>query len=317
VEEVLADPEIKDDIKDRIRLVQRVRAFGENHMGLRPSRGYGTFIEIQGDAVAYVVSACPKERLAPFLWRFPIVGEFPYKGFFRRAEAEMEKAEMEAKGYDAHLSAASAFSALGWFSDPLYSSMLRMEPIDLIYTIFHEMVHGTVFFPDQVDFNEQVATLIGWEGVLAFTSSEHGKDSPESKRVRDAIEDEKQVARFLSWAYDRLVDYYSRPIAVSQKIAGRDGVFEEIRNGAISLLPELRTPRYGRLPAISWNNATLMAFWRYRYDTGPLGSLYEREGRDLQYLIQILKKWLETGWNPKELLEKGSPALPPPRTSPS
>ena len=316
VGEVLADPSVDAGVKDRIRLVQEVRAFGENHLGLRTSHAYETFIEIQGDAVAYVVSACPKDRLEPYLWRFPIVGQFPYKGFFRREEAEEEKTALQEEGLDAHLSAASAYSALGWFSDPLYSSMLRMEETALAYTILHEMVHRTIFFRDQVDFNEQLATLVGWQGTVALMESVHGKDSKEARRVSYIIEDERRLGDFLRWAHERLADFYALPMDSSEKIGRREAVFGEIRAKALALLPEFRTDRYLGLAQMVWNNASLLAFWRYRYNTAELEALYERLGGDLRRLVEMVKSWREKGQDPRQTIERDLSIAPSPLPAP-
>jgi len=57
----------------------------------------------------YVVSACPKDRLAPVTWWFPIVGRMPYLGFFDLNSARVEKKELEAKDLDVSLGSAEAY----------------------------------------------------------------------------------------------------------------------------------------------------------------------------------------------------------------
>jgi predicted aminopeptidase len=304
VEEALKDPTLTSDLKEGIRLVQQVRAFGEDRLGLIPSGAYRSFIKIEGDVVAYVISASPKDRLEPYLWCFPVVGSFPYKGFFRLDEAQAEKQDLEEMGYDTYLCGAAAFSSLGWFSDPLYSSMLRMDPLDLIYTVLHEMVHATVFFPDHVDFNEQLATLVGWRATVTFTETVYGSASPRAHRARDAMEDEIRMGKFLTWAYDRLAAFYASPLSVDERLRQRERVFEEIRARLEKELQSLSTARFSALKGVVWNNASLLALWRYRYDTGLLESLYEQLGRDLRALMTTVKRWRKLELDPQAALNK-------------
>ena len=302
VEEVLADPAVDAGIKERIRLVQRVRAFGESELDLGSSKSYTSYVEVEAKAVAYVVSASPKDRLEPYLWRFPLVGRFPYKGFFVLEDAREEEEELRNSGYDTHLSAASAFSALGWFSDPLYSPMLRMDEMDLIYTILHEMVHTTAFFPDHVDFNEQLATFVGWQGTMAFLKSERGGNSPGAELAWQAIQDERRVSQFLALAHDRLSTWYALPLSPEEKVSRREEHFQEIRAEAAALLPRLATRRFSGLEAFPWNNASLLALYRYRYDVGALEALSERMAGDLKALVTLVQSWRERGLDPAETL---------------
>ena len=304
VSEILDDPDTDPVIKQRIRLVQEVRRFGVEELGLRPSKAYRSYIEIDGNVVAYVASASRKDRLEPFYWTFPVVGRFNYKGFFHRKDAEAQLEKLKAEGYDTYLGGASAYSSLGWFSDPLYSSMLRMDEIDLVYTILHEMVHGTVYFPDETDFNEQLATLAGWEGALAFWTSERGPDSPEAKRTEKAIETEKRMAAFLSQAHDLLSAYYDSPITRSEKIEERGRIFTEIEERLDAVCPFLTPQRCAALQAMTWNNASVLALWRYRYDTGRLEELYERLGRNPKALIETTGGWLDRGIAPVAALRE-------------
>jgi predicted aminopeptidase len=252
--------------------------------------------------VAYVVSAAPKDDLVPYLWRFPIVGSFPYKGFFRIEDARKQRNILESEGYDAFLSGAAAFSALGWFSDPLYSSMLEMDQIQLVYTILHEMVHGTVYFPSHADFNEQLATFVGWNGALAFTRFTYGRDSMQVRHAEAVIRDEKTLADFITWAHARLSLFYALPIPREDKISGRKRVFDEIRDEFELYLTKFGSERFSALKAIPWNNASILSLWRYRYDTGHLEDLYAHVGSDPNALMALVKTWRENRVDPQKAL---------------
>jgi predicted aminopeptidase len=303
VDETLADPAVDPVVKEKIRLVQRVRVFGETWMRLRTSDAYTTYIETEGDFVAYVVSAAPKDRLEPYLWRFPLVGSFPYKGFFRLKDARAAKRTLADRGYDTHLSGAVAYSSLGWFSDPLYSSILRLDEIDLIYTILHEMVHATTFFSSQVDFNEQFATFVGWQGTIAFLKMT-GNHAESVERVAWIVQDEKRLSQYLERAHGLLSTLYSLPVSKAEKVDRRSAILNELEGSFHRIYPEFKTPRFSALKGLEWNNASFLGLWRYRYDIGSLDRLHHCLGADLQMLISTAREWQESKRDPNVALEQ-------------
>jgi predicted aminopeptidase len=317
LEDVLADPAVSSLTRERIRLVQAVCEFGEKELGLRSGKSYRSFIQVEGPVVAYVVSACPKDRFEPYTWRFPVVGSFPYKGFFRLEDARREKDNLERMGYDTHLSGASAFSALGWFSDPIYSPMLDMDEAELAYTIFHELVHATVFFHDQVDFNEQLATLVGWQSALKFFEGRSEEGSLQASRIKGIIEAEQALCGLLEELRGTLLSLYVSEVGLEEKLQERKKIFAQAKAQVNSLAAKHKSTKLEALARMEWNNASFLAMWRYRYDVGELNSLYLKSGGDLKGLVRMIISWREQGLDPaKQLREKlkemGGPAKTPP-----
>jgi len=297
LEHVLADPNVSEFLKERIRLVQEVCEFAGKDLGLKTAKSYRSFIEIQGPVVAYVVSACLKHRLEPYLWRFPLVGSFPYKGFFNLEEAKKEKTLLETKGLDTHLTGATAFSALGWFADPIYSSMLRLQDIDLCYTIFHELVHATVFFQDQVEFNEQLATFVGWQAALLFFQ-EKKKDLHKTEKIIEILKEEQALAELLGELKDELDGLYASQMELEYKLQRRKEIFEKAKRRLSHLGKTFGGGRLEALAAMDWNNASFLALWRYRYDVGELNKLFSKLGGELRALLRMVVSWQENGFDP-------------------
>jgi predicted aminopeptidase len=182
--------------------------------------------------------------------------------------------------------------------------MLLMDDIDLVYTILHEMVHGTVFFPDSVDFNEQLATFVGWQGTVAFMEKIYGADSPQARMARQILREEIRLGQFLNWAYDRMLCYYALPLQSDQKVRGRQQIFEAIGEELRQVLSEMGTTRFFPLEEIVWNNASLLALWRYRYDSGDLECLYTHLGSDLRSLMALMKAWREDELDPQRAMKQ-------------
>ena len=112
------------------------------------------------------------------------MGTVPYRGYFDLKRAKKERDALEAKGYDTYLRSVSAYSTLGWFSDPVLSSMLHYRDADLASLVIHEMTHATVWIPGDINFNESLASFVGDAGAILFFKSKFG---PDAQVVRDVL----------------------------------------------------------------------------------------------------------------------------------
>ena len=65
-QEVLSDEEVSEEIKEGIRLVQEVKEFSHQRLGLRLDTSYETFYRVKGDTLIYLVSACLQDSLEPY-----------------------------------------------------------------------------------------------------------------------------------------------------------------------------------------------------------------------------------------------------------
>lgn len=179
VEEVMKDPAFPDSLKAKLVLIERVRKYAIDSLGLKDTKNYKTLYDQKGEEIMWVVMACEPFRLKAKEWDFPIVGSVPYKGFFTKERAVKLRDELDKEGWDTSIRNPGGWSTLGWFTDPILSKMLERDEGDLANLIIHEMVHATIFVKDSVDFNENLATFIGDRGAEQFLISTHGKDSKE------------------------------------------------------------------------------------------------------------------------------------------
>ena len=94
----------------------------------RAEEGCLSIPDIYGDvdrsAVVWVVSASDPLSFQPRTWTFPVVGSVPYLGWFNRDDARAFADELKGQGYDVDLRGADAYSTLGWFEDPILSTMV-------------------------------------------------------------------------------------------------------------------------------------------------------------------------------------------------
>lgn len=306
-EEVLRNQGVDEKVKDGIRLVQDVKEFAQRRLGLRLHGSYETFYPVKGDALVHVVSACPKDSLEPYTWYFPIVGRVEYKGFFNKKDALREIRKLELKGFDTSLQQAIAFSTLGWLGDPLYSTVLEYQPVVIINIVLHELVHSTVFFKGETEFNEQVASLIAEKGSLMFIEERFGLCSAEYQMALDIAADDKLTAGFFQDLYDVLRGLYARDLPMAEKLRLREEIFALGQRRLAELNNQLKTQGVFE-PIEKLNNAVILAYRPYLpSSSGPLQQAYEaldsnvprlvelllimRESKEPPYLF--LKRWLE------------------------
>ncbi len=184
IEEVLVDPTFPDSLKARIKLIQEIKQFGVDSLGLTPSSNYTTFYDQHNKPLIWLITASNRYEIEAYQWRFPIIGSFPYKGYFDSTRAVMDEKVLKQLGYDTDIGEVSAWSTLGYLKDPILSSMLLKSEGSLANLILHELTHGTVFVKSNLELNENLASFIGNYGAERFLVFKYGPDSEELKNYQ-------------------------------------------------------------------------------------------------------------------------------------
>lgn len=163
ISELRDDPSVTPRVRELLSHVPAIKRFGEHH-GLTATKNYSRYVELHRSAAVYVVQGCAPLAFTPRRWSFPIVGSVPYLGFFDEHEARAYAKELAATEHlDVTVRTASAYSTLGWFADPVLSTMLSDGPEafgDLANVVLHESVHATIYVPSQSSFNESLASFV-------------------------------------------------------------------------------------------------------------------------------------------------------------
>lgn len=294
VEVFISDVHFPDSLKRKLLLIQEVRKYAVDSLAISPSDNYTTMYDQQGEYILWNVTAAQPFAMEPFLWKFPLLGSFPYKGFFVLEEAKKERASLDSAGYDTNISPVSGWSTLGWFKDPILSKMLERSEGDLVELIIHELTHGTLYVKDSVTFNENLASFVGREGALRFLQYRFGRESPELRAYIDSESDyEKLYVHYLRGArkLDSLYQTMREDMSVETKKLTKENMIR-------SIMVNLDTIPFEGRQAIHWkpenrlpNNTFFMSYLRYR---GKLDifekELNQRFDGDLRAYVTYLKE---------------------------
>jgi predicted aminopeptidase len=296
VSEVLADAAVPDSVKTKLRLIEEIRQFAFDSIGLKPSGNYTTFYDQKGKRLIYVVTASDPYALRPHTWKFPVLGEVPYKGFFDKQKAQEEWALMRSKGLDADIGGASGWSTLGWFKDPVLSQMLYYSEGDLAELIIHELTHGTIFIPDSVEYNENLASFIGYKGALWFLESKYGKDSPQYTHYISGHHDETVLDSFMlscSRRADSLYRGFGKNLLPAEKKKQKAQLFESFVENARKLPLETDSlfPARFRKKLVRSGNTYLLQFVRYGSKQKDFEQEYSAFANLRQFLDSLKKRY--------------------------
>jgi predicted aminopeptidase len=285
IESVLADPATPREIRERLIVVLQVRQFAIE-LGLAVGEQYTSFAEWPGDRVVTGVIATRPGTVTPAGFRFLLLGQLPYKGFFDRERAERESEALQADGLNVCEFGVSAYSTLGWMDDPVTEPMLRGEPGQLAEVILHELVHATLYLKGHADFNESIASFIGEEGSVLFFETSGQPERAHQRRLE--IEDARRVAAELLRFRDEVSALYaSQPSGTSRDEIRRD--LEQRARARIRKLPLGTRDPSELADVLRMNDACLALTGTYASDLERFAELFARLDGDLVALIARLK----------------------------
>ena len=283
---LVADSAVDSVTRAKLRLVLEARAYARHTLGLDVGESFSTYSALERDTLVLLVSAAHRDRLEAYTWWFPIVGRVPYKGFFDFRAARALADQLRRDGLDVYLRPASAFSTLGWFNDPLLSTTLRSDSLELVNTVIHEVTHNTYYGAGQAEFNESFANFVGARGAEAFFRARGEVAAAEETAIR--WEDEKRLAAFWSTLYRSLDSAFAaHPVSREARLLARDSIYARARRTLImDVEPRLRTvpPRFGE--RVILDNAALMARRVYLTDIDLFDRVHRRERFDLTRTIR-------------------------------
>ncbi|WP_082190054.1 aminopeptidase [Frateuria defendens] len=312
IDKLLHDPATDPKLARRLSLALAARRFASHGLALPDNRSYTRYVDLHRPYVVWNVFATPRHAVEAVPQCFPIAGCVAYRGYFDAGLAKRAAAKLESAGDDVWVGGVPAYSTLGWFADPILSSMLRWDDDELAGTIFHELAHQLIYVKGDTAFNESFASFVEREGLRAWRR-EQGLPPPDGRG--QALED----------GFTRLVLDLRERLKVAYARGGGEAAQETAKRREIDAFRErYRQWRDAQRPAAhgydAWvaapiNNARLLPFGLYDQWTPAFAVLFRQaEGQWPAFYASVRRlagePQAQRGKRLQALLDAAPPAAP-------
>ena len=281
IQALVSDPSTPEPLRAKLELVLEMRDFASRDLALPENRSYRSYAGVQREALVWSVVATPAYSLEPRQWCYPIVGCASYRGYFSSSAAEEYAEALKAEGLDVVVDPVPAYSSLGWFADPIPSTVIDWREAELAGLIFHELAHQQLYQAGDSAFNEAFATAVERVGVerwLRARGQEHRLDHWYEQQQR-----EEAFVDLLLETRQRLQLLYRLPLEPPVLAARKAAEFARLRQKYLGLKQAWGGNRdfdgwFERGPL---NNARLASVATYRELLPGFLALLDREAGDL------------------------------------
>ena len=229
--------------------------------------------------VVWNVVAAKEFSVDPERWCFPFAGCVAYRGFFAREAAERYQARLAGEGLDTYSGGSSAYSTLGYFADPVLSTMISGGEQYVASLLFHELAHQKLYIKGDSEFSEAFATVIEEFGTERWLMM-HGA-AADLERYRQRRRRGADFAALIAKQQARLREIYARDEAPEIKRAQKAEAFAELKDDYAQLKVRWDgNTDYDAWFAQSLNNASLAAVATYTRWVPVLRARLDERGLD-------------------------------------
>lgn len=282
ISQALESGELTDEQAAKLRLIQDARAYARDVLALNVADNFTRFYNSGGEPVAFNVSASRKDQFAARTWWFPIVGTVPYLGYFDRNLAEAKREELRQQGHDVFMYEIEAYSGISLIPNLVLSPMLRRSDSAILETVFHELLHSTIWRMNDTSFNESLATFYGRTGAISYIGDRFPDDPDRLREANEGFEDVDRITAFLLELYQELDAFYSTDLSYDEKVAGREGIYQSARERYVAEVEPLmyRPDAFSWLAELPPNNAFLLGVRRYNLDVDLFARVWAATGQN-------------------------------------
>jgi predicted aminopeptidase len=287
IAEVIKDSETSPELAARLHLLVEARDFSVEKLGLPDNKSYQTYADLERDYVVWNVFAAPEFSLTPKQWCFPVAGCVSYRGYFSKDDALRASKRLSDDGFDVAVGGVAAYSTLGKFNDPILSTMMRWDDIDLIALLFHELAHQVVYVKDDSAFNESFATAVEEIGVKLWLETRG-----EEEKMADYIsgrELQQSLLGLVAVARSVLEKVYASDIDVEYKRVLKRERLKTLAEDVVAEIQRNGGEGSGWLTG-TLNNARLISTTLYEGRLPSFRALYIRCEKNLQCFYAEAKK---------------------------
>lgn len=286
---LLDDPATPVDLKPKLELILRLRAFASKELQLPDNDSYRSYADLDRPYAVWNVFATPEFALTPKEWCFPFVGCVAYRGYFAKSDAEAYAAELQREGYDVHVDGVAAYSTLGWFHDPMLNTLIHRPEGELAGLMFHELAHQKIYVRGDSAFNESFATAVELEGAGRWLN-QHGTPQQLSDYL-GARQSQAQFVALIQRTRTRLAALYATDQLDDAKRAAKARIFSELRDEYARQSADGKIgDDYRRWFERDLNNARLVPVGVYHEHVAAFRALFAEEGGDWTAFYQRVQR---------------------------
>ena len=262
------DPERRAMLEE----VPRIRRFAEEVVGMRPGHSYSGYFATEREGMTYVLSASEQTRLVAYTWWFPVAGRVEYRSYFSKQAAVDAAAALQARGYDTWVAPSRAYSTLGFFRDPVSTTMMREGLAGFVEVLLHEMAHARSYAPGHTEWNEALATFVGQRAALDYFDRPRFVGTPWLDVMRRRIANKAARDAAVAATAEALRRLYAGGLPRERVMQQRGLIFARLRSehGALWQSAGARD--------VPSNNAELLHALRYGAGQQQVLALWERSG---------------------------------------
>jgi predicted aminopeptidase len=293
-DEVLKDPKISEEKKQKILLIEEYKKFFYHYFGAPTSKIYSKTTMLENKAVTYLVIASKHTKIEAHEFEFPFMGSFPYIGFFKLDSAkEFAEDLKQDENLVTWIRPVYAYSTLSYLEDRILSSFFEYDETELAELVFHELFHTIFFIKDEVELNENLANLYGKEMLKEYFKGQPLLDSfiaREEKKEKIA-QRVVELIGILQSEFSKLGGFITNQKADDLTERFITEVFKpDLRHMCERLVLEESECELKD----NWNQASFAAFLTYEEDQDFLEELKKEKELNLKDYLSWLKKEYKT-----------------------
>lgn len=255
-----------------LREAPAVLRFAEEVVGLRPGRSYAGYFATEREGMTYVLTASERYRFAAYSWWFPVAGTVQYRSYHDENDARSAARALERRGYDTWVAPSKAYSTLGYFRDPITTTMMRDGLVGFVEVLLHELAHAQLYVPGRTEWNEALASFVGETGAEQYFARSRFASGPWREQMHARATRRRESDRLVAAAVDALERVYAGGRSRATMQVQRTKIFSSLSQALVRVFPQ-EDPAQLRM-----NNARVLHLRRYRAAGAEMLSLWRASG---------------------------------------
>ena len=279
------------ELRSKLELSKELKQFAIDQLSLPNTKSYDSYVELDREYPVWTVVAAPEFSLKAKQWCYLVIGCASYRGYFKLEAAQKYAGSLQQKGFETVVNGASAYSTLGWFSDPLLPSMMRHGDAQFAETLFHEMAHQRLYIKGDSDFNEAFASLVAEIGVQRWLEQNQVLENRQSLVAhKKSLAIQADFYELLNHTKADLETLYQSEQSIESKRRLKRDIFDKLKADH-SKLVDLRWN--GKAWYQTWfepslNNAKFVSISTYRERVEELRQLLNECENQLERFYKVL-----------------------------